>query len=166
MTVDDPHSDDGPQARMAEAGARMVAAVRALGAAWVVAVVTERIDQWGGLGPADRAGTLAAAAEAGERAATRVAAEMEALLARPAPEQHLTPLEVMRSLRREATAVLERAGVPAIVRDEFEERAFPDDVYGIVLRSPAELGDDELGGVLLAWGMAKTRLLRGPDPAG
>jgi len=160
--TDDATSADA-DARMAEAGARLVAAVRDGGAAWVVGVVTERLDQWGGLAAPDRTAAIAAAEQDGTVAARRVADELVALLALPAAEQRLTPLEVMRGLRVEATGVLAAAGVPEVVRDEFEERAFPDDVYGIVLRAPAELGDDELGAVLLAWGLAKTRVLRGPD---
>ena len=56
--------------------------------------------------------------------------------------------------------MLRAAGVPEVVRDPFETRAFPDDVYGIVLKTPAELGDDELGGALLAWGLGKAKVLR------
>ena len=74
--------------------------------------------------------------------------------------QRVTPLEIIRSLRREAAAVLREAGVPEVVRDPFETRAFPDDVYGIVLKSPTELGEDELGGALLAWGLGKAKVLR------
>ncbi|MFM8974057.1 MAG: hypothetical protein ACKOOG_15810 [Actinomycetota bacterium] len=162
MTDEHAQPQAGPEALMAEAGARLVAAVRTLGADWVVTVVTTRIDQWGALDPAERAAARAAAEAAGARAAARVADALEVLLARPAGEQPSTPLEVMRSLRSEATEVLADAGVPPVVRDDFEARAFPDDVYGIVLRSPVELGDDDLGGVLLAWGLAKTRVLRGP----
>jgi hypothetical protein len=33
-------------------------------------------------------------------------------------------------------------------------------MYGIVPLSIAELGDDELGGALLAWGLGKTGVLR------
>ena len=56
--------------------------------------------------------------------------------------------------------MLHAAGIPEVVRDPFEIRAFPDDEYGIVLKTPAELGDDELGGALLAWGMGKAKVLR------
>lgn len=159
----DDAAPEGPDVRMAEAGARLVTAVRDRGAAWVVGVVTERIDQWGGLSAPDRVAAIAAAERVGAGAARRVADELVALLALPAAEQRLTPLEIMRGLRVEATGILAAAGVPEVVRDDFEARAFPDDVYGIVLRAPAELGDDELGAVLLAWGLAKTRVLRGSD---
>jgi hypothetical protein len=52
--------------------------------------------------------------------------------------------------------------VPEVERDSFDTRAFPDDVYGIVPKSIVELGDEDLGGALLAWGMGKARTLRDP----
>ena len=66
----------------------------------------------------------------------------------------------MRTLRREATAVLAAAGIPEVERDAHAARIFPDDVYGIVLESLAELGDDDLGPMLLVWGLGKTQTLR------
>jgi hypothetical protein len=47
------------------------------------------------------------------------------------------------------------------VRDEFEERSFPDDRYGLAPRTFADL-DDTLGPVQLVWGLAKAALLRAP----
>ena len=61
--------------------------------------------------------------------------------------------------------MLRAAGVPEVVRDPFETRAFPDDVYGIVLKTPAELGDDELGGALLALGPRQGEGPAGPGAA-
>ena len=147
-------------ALMAEGSARLVAGVEQLGAAWVVGVVTGLIDAWGKLDPAARADAVAAAAAAGERAAARVASELRQLFELDPAAQRATPLEIIRTLAREASTVLRAAGVPEVVRDPFEARAFPDDVYGIVPKTPAELGDDELGGALLAWGMGKAKVLR------
>ena len=61
---------------------------------------------------------------------------------------------------REPTAVLADAGVPAVARDEFEERSFPDDRYGLTPRTFADLGDDDLGPLHLVWGFAKAETLR------
>ena len=138
----------------------LIEGVARLGSAWVVAAVTGLADAWGKLDPAARAAAIAAASVAGERAATRVGAELRSLFGLDPAAQRATPLEIIRSLRREATDVLRSSGVPEVVRDPFEARAFPDDVYGIVLKSPAELGDDELGGALLAWGLGKAKVLR------
>jgi hypothetical protein len=145
---------------MDEGAARLIDGVERLGAAWVVAAVTGIVDAWGRLDPLARTNALAAAQTAGEAAAGRVAAELRALFATDVADQRVTPLEIIKSLRAEATAVLRDAGIPEVERDEFETRSFPDDVYAIVLKSPAELGDDDLGGALLAWGMGKANTLR------
>jgi hypothetical protein len=172
-----PDPDDDLTAREAE-GAELMAqgadllldGVARLGAAWVVRAVTGLIDAWGQLDAAARAAALAPAADAGRDAAARVQGELRDLFALDPAAQRATPLEIIRSLRREASEVLRAAGVPEVVRDPFEIRAFPDDVYGIVLKIPAELGDDDLGGALLAWGLGKAKVLRaraeGPNPAG
>jgi len=159
--ADDPAIDAAAGAAlMAEGSARLIAGVEQLGAAWVVRVVTGLLDAWGQLDPAARADAIAAAAAAGARGAARVASELRDLFELDPAAQRATPLEIIRSLWREASDVLRAAGVPEVVRDPFETRAFPEDVYGIVLKTPAELGDDELGGALLAWGMGKAKVLR------
>lgn len=70
----------------------------------------------------------------------------------------------MRSAVREPTAVLGEIGIPAVVRDEFEERSFPGDTYGLAPRTFADL-DDALGPEQLVWGLAKATLLRRPPGA-
>ena len=157
---DQPPLDPDGAALMAEGARRLIDGVTRLGGDWVVRTVMTRIDQWGRLDAGARARALDDAATVGVAAATRVAAELEALLALPPAAQRATPLEIIRTLRDEATLVLRHAGVPEIERDPFEVRAFPDDVYGIVLRTPVELGDEELGGALLAWGLGKAKALR------
>ena len=73
-----------------------------------------------------------------------------------------------RLSRSEATAVLADAGVPPVERDEYDERAFPDDLYGIVPKSLGDLGDPDLAPMLMAWGLGKSTVLRArvprPDP--
>jgi hypothetical protein len=145
---------------MAEGAERIVDGVDRLAAAWVVGAVTRIVDAWGRLTPEVRAATIDAARVAGEAARTRVVDELRALFALDVADQRTTPLAVVRTLQREATDVLRAADIPAVERDEFDSRAFPDDMYGIVPLSIAELGDDELGGALLAWGLGKTGVLR------
>jgi hypothetical protein len=167
-TADDDHDghDDrerdeaAGRALMAEGAARLIDGVTRFGPGWVVREVARLLDAWGRLDAAARAAALTAATEAGTRSAARVAGELHDLFELDPAAQRATPLEIIRSLRREATEVLEAAGVPDVERDPFETRAFPDDAYGIVLKTPAELGDDELGGALLAWGLGKTKVLR------
>ncbi|MDQ1382423.1 MAG: hypothetical protein QOJ71_3142 [Actinomycetota bacterium] len=159
----DPGAEDAEEtgrALMAEGATRLIEAVTRLGPSWVVRAVTGLVDAYGRLDARARAMAVAAATEAGTRAAARVAEELRELFELDPAAQRATPLEIIRSLRREATEVLQAAGVPQVVRDPYESRAFPDDVYGIVLKTPAELGDDELGGALLAWGLGKAKVVR------
>jgi hypothetical protein len=154
----------GPEADgyalMAEGAGVLIDGVARLGPAWVVRAVTRLIDAWGKLDDDARVDAVAAATVAGKEAAVRVESELRTLFELDPAAQRATPLEVIRSLRREATEVLRAAGVPEVERDPFETRAFPDDPYGIVIKSPSELGDEQLGGALLAWGLGKAKVLR------
>src|SRR3989440_372704 len=115
----------------------------------------------GGRPPADaRVRAEAQSAEAGVAAARRIVAELRALFSVDPVQQPATPLEVVRTAFREPTAVLAEAGVPPIVRDEFDERAWPDDIYGLVPRTLGDLGDPELAPLHLAWGVAKATVVR------
>lgn len=136
---------------------------------WVERSTARILDAWAEAGGADGPGRLDAAtraqadrdaAVAGEAARARVVAELRALLAVDAAEQRATPLQIVRTAHREPTALLESLGVPHVVRDEFDERSFPDDVYGLAPHTLGDLGDPDLGPMHLAWGMAKTRLLK------
>jgi F0F1-type ATP synthase membrane subunit b/b' len=149
-----------PSALMAEAAGRIVAGVNAHAAEWVEQQVTLILDAWGRLDTAARTDALARARSAGEAARDRVVRELEELFAQAPRDQRATPLQIIRTLRREPTEILAAAGVPAVVRDEYDERSFPDDIYGIVPKAITELGDEELGGALLAWGVGKSRVLR------
>jgi hypothetical protein len=116
-------------------------------------------DAWGLTGEA-RADTEDALRAATTAATARVTAELEALLALDPADQRATPLEIVRNGVREPTAVLRSAGVGAVARDDFDERHEPDDVYDLAPRAVGDLGDPELGPRLLAWGLAKSRVLR------
>jgi hypothetical protein len=145
---------------MDEGARALVDGVERLGAAWVVNAVMRIIDAYGRVTEPARVRALADARAAGERAATRVASELRSLFALDPAAQRATPLEIIRSLRAEATEVLADAGVPEVVRDDYDMRAFPDDIYGIVPKYATDLGEEDLGGALLAWGMGKARVLR------
>jgi hypothetical protein len=86
--------------------------------------------------------------------------ELRALLDRDPADQRSTPLEIVRRAYREPTEVLAAAGVPPVERDEFAERAWPDDTYGLVVHGLGDLGDEDLAPLQMAWGLAKTKVLR------
>lgn len=137
-----------------QAGEEFVGGVRRALPGWARREAARLLDAWGRHGATEREELLARAEAAGEDAARRVAAELEELFALDPDEQRATPLQVMRSAHREVGAVLREAGVPPVERDEFAERAMPDDVYGLAPETPADL-DDDLTPLHLAWGVAK-----------
>ena len=90
----------------------------------------------------------------------RWARRSAALLATDVDEQRANPLAVLRSAVRYPTAVLAAAGVPPVVRSEFDERAFPDDVYGLAPATWADL-DPALQERGIVWGAAKAHVVLG-----
>jgi hypothetical protein len=160
--VTDPSPDDEARAlaRLDEAGAAIVAGVERNVPGWTRAQVNRLLEAWG-KAPADtQAVAQSRAADAGAKSARRIVAELRSLFALDPERQAATPLEIVRTVYREPTEVLTAAGVPPIVRDEFDERAWPDDVYGLVPHTLGDLGDPELAPLHLAWGMAKATVIR------
>jgi hypothetical protein len=138
----------------------IVAGVERCGPSWVVASVTRLVDAWGRLDAEQRAAAVAAAEATAGPAVAGAVTMLRELFARDPAEQRTTPLQIVRGLVAAPTAVLRDAGVPGVVRDAFEARAFPDDEYDLVPRTLGDLGDPDLGPLLLAWGLAKAAALR------
>ena len=150
---------DDPRDMLAAAGAAIVAGVERAGPAWAVRQVDRILDAWGRVDAGQRPDVRRAAERAGADAARRVATDLRSLLALDPAEQAATPLEIVRTMVVEPTALLRGLGVPEVVRDAFDERAQPADVYDLAPRTLADL-DPELGPELLVWGMAKSKLVR------
>ena len=145
--------------RLSEASAALIEGVGVALPEWAARAADNLLGDWGGLDAARRREAVAAARVAGEQAARRVAAELAELLALDPAEQRATPLEIIRSAVAEPTAVLAAAGMPDVVRDPFEEQAWPDDRFGLVPRTLRDL-DSDLAAIHFAWGIAKASLLR------
>lgn len=103
------------------------------------------------------------ARRAAAAASDRVSGDLRALFASEPEQMTRTPLEVVRTAVTEPTEVLSALGIPPVDRDEFAARSWPDDRYGLTPGTLAELGDADLGPLLLAWGMAKAAALRVVD---
>ena len=160
MTDAPPGDEARALARLDETGAAIVAGVEKQVPGWTRAQVLRLLDAWG-RAPADtRVLAESRADDAGADAARRIVAELRALFAVDPERQQATPLQIVRTVYREPTEVLAAAGVPPIVRDEFDERAWPDDVYGLVPGTLGDLGDPDLAPLHLAWGMAKATVIR------
>lgn len=142
-----------------EASAALIEGVRVALPAWAHRSADLLLGAWGGLDTDRRREVGAAAREAGKLAAERVAGELGELLALDPAEQRATPAEIIRSAVAEPTAVLAAAGMPDVVRDPFDERAWPDDRFGLVPRTLRDL-DPDLAAVHFAWGIAKAAVLR------
>ncbi len=151
------------QARLDEASTAIVAGVERVLPQWVESRVAFIADAWGRLDPDTRDALDARARVTGVEATARVVAALRALFAADAAAQRSTPLEIVRRATGDVTALLADVGIPPVERDAFDERAFPEDVYGITPTSLADLGDDTLGPLQLAWGLAKTQVLRAQD---
>lgn len=148
-----------PEDQLRVAGAALVEGVHRALPDWAGRSADHLLSAWGRLDPDQRRQVVADARRAGEQAAVRVADELRRLLALDPADQRATPLEIIRSAVAEPTAVLAAAGMPDVVRDEFDERAWPDDRFGLVPRTLRDL-DPDLAAVHFAWGVAKAAVLR------
>ena len=137
----------------------MIEGVRSHLAAYLVSEAARVADAWG-LTATARARVDDELPGAAATATERVTAELTELLALDPADQRATPLEIVRSAVREPSEVLRAAGVSPVVRDELDERHLPGDVYDLTPRALGDLGDPDLGPELLAWGLAKARVLR------
>ena len=99
-------------------------------------------------------GAMDDARRAGREAAVVVGTQVRALLELEVDEQRSNPLALLRSAVRYPTDVLARAGVPAVVRDDFASERFPDDVYDLTPAAFADI-DPRLHQLGLEWGAAK-----------
>ena len=104
-------------------------------------------------GRADPA-AMARARLAGEQARSEIGSQVRALLARDVDEQRANPLAILRTAVRYPTEVLREAGVPDVVRDDFSEERFPEDLYDLTPASFADI-DPALHQPGIEWGAAK-----------
>jgi hypothetical protein len=150
-------SDDDPAdaAGLDEAAATLVDRTEAVLSRWVERCVERRAVAFSGAITSD---TREAAADAGRRAAAEVGAELRALLAVDVDEQRTNPLAVLRSAVRYPTEVLAAAGVPPVVRGEFEERRFPADVYDLAPATWSDV-DPSLRDPGIEWSAAKAHVV-------
>ena len=122
---------------------------------WVTRSVERIVIAW--RGAADD-GLRAAAEAAGTEAQAAVVPAVRALLETDVDRQWTSPLHLVRRAVRYPTGVLERAGVPPVVRDSFAERNFPDDVYDLAPATFADL-DPALAERGIEWGAAKAHVV-------
>ncbi|MEZ5255918.1 MAG: hypothetical protein R2705_03190 [Ilumatobacteraceae bacterium] len=120
---------------------------------WIETVVRARLGAAEIPVDPDLAERISAAARlTGERVADRLGA----FLALDVDDQRSNPLAVFRAAVGPATDLLRSAGVPPVVRDDFELRAFPDDLYGLAPATWSDV-DESLHEPGLIWGAWKAK---------
>lgn len=107
-------------------------------------------------------------ADAGEMAARvgpRVVAAVDELVSADVDEQRGNPLALLRRATQHPTDLLGSAGVPAVRRDAFAVERFPDDHYGLVPATWADVHPDlhEPG---IRWGAWKAATVLGRRRSG
>lgn len=148
--------DPEDEARFEEISRALVAGVEAAVPGWIERLVAERVRAWSGHVSPEVA---AAAATAGAAAADDVVPRMRELVETDLDEQRTNPLSLLRDATRFAHQVLADASVPALQRDQFATRSFPDDVYGLVPAAWEDV-DPALHELGLTWGAAKAYLFK------
>jgi hypothetical protein len=156
MVVDDPELLE----RLRTAQDQIIAGVEAHLPAWIASEVTRILDAWSRLDPVEYRMAISAASDLGGSVTVRVVGELRTLFAQDVGDQRATPVQIVRSAYREPTDLFNALGIPGVVRDAFDERVEPADIYGLSPQSLADLGDFQLGPALAVWGIAKSRLLR------
>ncbi len=147
--------------QLTQVGRLIVAGVERALPTYLARRVEGMLDAWGGVTDVDRRPEITAQAQASAALATaRVVAALEDLLALDPDEQRATPLQIVRTAVREPTALLLDLGMPEVVRDEHDERSWPDDVYGLGIVTFADLDDDDLAPLHLMWGVAKATVMK------
>jgi hypothetical protein len=131
---------------------------------FVVECVARIVDAWARLADEQRLDAIAAATQAAPAIADEVTATLRAELLRPAVEQRHTPLEILAGAVETPTAILRSYAIPPVDRDPRDESIHPDDIYDLVPRRLADLGDPDLGPLQIAWGLAKHEAVRASRP--
>lgn len=164
---DAPDVESDPEAAMRRgqemvdvAGRRIVAGVEAEAPRYLRRRCAQLLDAWSARDDPTRRRAEESTAAAADAATDRVVGELRRLLAADVGEQRATPLQVVRGLHREPGVVLSSLGVPPVRRDEAVRRTEPDDHHGLAPVTLADLGDEELGPLLLVWGVGKATVLR------
>jgi hypothetical protein len=139
-------------AAVEDIGTRLADAVEAALPGWVEREVARIVVAFTGR-PPDPA-VEQQAAEAGRQAVAEILPPLRRLVAADVDEQWTNPLTLLRAAVRYPTGVLRAAGVPGVVRSEFDEAHFPDDEYGLTPMRFADV-DPALTDLGFAWGAAK-----------
>ena len=149
--------EEAPDEALARIGADLAAAVTAVLPGWVESRVVGLVAAWSGSSPAAVTDEVRLAArDAGQAAAADVGPDLARLLAADVDAQWTNPMTIVRRAVGHAAAVLEAAGVGAVVRSPEDEAHLPDDRYDLTPRTFADV-DPSLHEIGIVWGAVKAR---------
>lgn len=152
----DQADDPADAARYAEVSATLVDAVAEVVPGWIERLVVERLRAWSGHVSPEVA---AQAVAAGEAARDDVVPRLRTLVETDIDDQDANPLALLRGATAHGHRVLAEAGMPSMPRDQFARNSFPDDAYGLVPATWADI-DPELHEIGITWGAAKAFLFK------
>lgn len=142
--------------RYSEIASALVDAVDAVIADWVSRLVIERATKT----PTEMTEQLRREADAaGERARAEAVPELRDLVMTDIDAQAANPLAILRTATRHAHEALITLDTSPVERDRFAEEAFPEDAYGLVPATWADI-HPSLQEPGIAWGAAKAYLHR------
>ena len=101
--------------------------------------------------------TVALISNARHDATREVIAELRGVLALDVDDQRTNPLSILRAAVRYPTEVLRAAGAQPVPRDEFDQRAFPDDGFALTPAAFADFGT-AVHDAGIVWGAAKAHV--------
>jgi hypothetical protein len=148
--------DPADAARYAEVSTRLVDTVADVVPRWIERSVRERLQAWRGHVSPEVA---AQAVAAGEAARDEVVPRLRSLVETDIDEQRTNPLALLRDATSHGHRVLAGAGMPSMPRDQFARSSFPDDDYGLVPATWADI-DPDLHEIGITWGAAKAFLFK------
>jgi len=142
--------------RVDDYSARLLQSVTAVAGPWAVRLVDERLTANGLLGLVPEESRLSAVTET-----ERLAIEgLRELLELDAEQQRTNPLAVLRAATAPIGRFLASVGATPVERDEFDQRSFPDDVYGLAPATWADI-DASLLEPGIEWGAWKAATIIG-----
>ena len=142
--------------RVDDYSARLLQSVTAVAGPWAARLVDERLTTNGLLGLVPEESRLSAVTET-----ERLAIEgLRELLELDAEQQRTNPLAVLRAATAPIGRFLASVGATPVERDEFDQRSFPDDVYGLAPATWADI-DASLLEPGIEWGAWKAATIIG-----
>jgi hypothetical protein len=129
----------------------LIEAVDRVAGDWLARIATQVCRRHFGDVPTELANAIDVAAREGH---AWIVGQLRDVLGADVDAQTGNPLQILRRAVSFPTAILQEAGIPAAVREEFDVSINPDDVYGLFPAHWSDI-DESLTEPGIVWGAAK-----------